>query len=259
MRRPFFAVLGGMGTLATESYVRLVNEATHAHGDQEYLDYVVFNDAGVPDRTAFITGDSPDDPFPVIADDIAKANALGASFIVLTCNTAHYFHERFQALTDVPILHMPRGAVARLTSLYPLDARGGASHAGDGAGDAARARRVGFLGTLGSRVAGVYRRAVEEAGYEFVEPDEALQARVTSLIYDDVKGSGMLDRGRYESVLHDLLDPSGAHRADVAILGCTELSVLNEAFPTPRLPVIDAQAVLVEDTVALAKRLRGDA
>lgn len=243
MRRPFFAVLGGMGTLATESYIRLVNEATHAHGDQEYLDYVVFNDAGVPDRTAFITGDSTDDPFPVIADDIAKADAMGASFIVLTCNTAHYFHERFQALTDVPILHMPRGAVARLASLYPLSSG---------------AKRVGFLGTLGSRVAGVYRRAVEEAGYEFVEPDDALQARVTSLIYDDVKGSGTLDRGRYESVLHDLFDPSGAHRADVAILGCTELSVLNEAFPMPQLPVIDAQAVLVEDTVALAKRLRGD-
>ena len=41
MRRPFFAVLGGMGTLATESYIRLVDQLTHAHTDQEYLDYVV--------------------------------------------------------------------------------------------------------------------------------------------------------------------------------------------------------------------------
>ena len=52
VKRPFFAVLGGMGTLATESYIRLVNAATHAHSDQGYLDYVVFNDASVPDRTA---------------------------------------------------------------------------------------------------------------------------------------------------------------------------------------------------------------
>ena len=37
---------------------------------------------------------------------------------------------------------------------------------------------------------------------------------------------------------------------------CTELSVLNEAFPLPQLPVIDAQAVLVEDTVARAEALR---
>ena len=37
-----------MGTLATESYIRLVNRETHAHSDQEFLDYVVFNDAAVP-------------------------------------------------------------------------------------------------------------------------------------------------------------------------------------------------------------------
>ncbi len=42
---------------------------------------------------------------------------MGASFIVLTCNTAHYFYDDFQALTDVPILHMPREAVKRLSQL----------------------------------------------------------------------------------------------------------------------------------------------
>lgn len=240
MRRPFFAVLGGMGTLATESFIRLVNRATNAHSDQEFLDYVVFNDASVPDRTAFILGNSSDDPFPVIADDIRKASAMGASFIVLTCNTAHYFHDRFQALTNVPILHMPRGAVTRMATQYPA-----ASHP-----------RVGFLGTEGSRASGVYRRAIEEAGYTFIEPDDALQARITSLIYDDVKGSGELNADRYESVLNDMLDPSGCCRCDTLVLGCTELSVLNEAFPRPDLPLIDAQAVLVEDTVARAQALR---
>ena len=142
MKRPFFAVLGGMGTLATESYIRLVNRATHAHCDQDYLDYIVFNDSSVPDRTAYILGESDENPFPVLADDIEKATAMGASFIVLTCNTAHYFYDDFQALTTVPILHMPRGAVARMAQRYPKD----------------RFPRVGFLGTVGSRKSGVYKR-----------------------------------------------------------------------------------------------------
>ena len=64
MRRPFFAVLGGMGTLATESFIRLVNRAVPTHTDQDFLDYVVFNDASVPDRTAFILGRSGDDRSP---------------------------------------------------------------------------------------------------------------------------------------------------------------------------------------------------
>ena len=183
-----------MGTLATESYIRLVNRETHAHSDQEFLDYVVFNDAAVPDRTAFIIGQSDDDPFPIIADDIDKATAMGAS--------------------------------------------------------------VGFLGTMGSRASGVYRQAVEEAGYTFVEPDDELQERITSLIYDDVKGTGDLNLQRYESVLQAMLDPAGTCRCDTLMLGCTELSVLNEAFPLPQLPIIDAQAVLVEDTVSRAKAIR---
>ena len=53
-----------------------------------------------------------------------------------------------------------------------------------------------------------------------------------------------------------MLDPAGLCACDTLILGCTELSVLNEAFPLPQLPVIDAQAVLVEDTVARAEALR---
>ena len=224
-----------MGTLATESYIRLVNRATHAHCDQDYLDYIVFNDSSVPDRTAYILGESDENPFPVLADDIEKATAMGASFIVLTCNTAHYFYDDFQALTTVPILHMPRGAVARMAQRYPKD----------------RFPRVGFLGTVGSRKSGVYKRAVEEAGYTFVEPTDELQARITSLIYDDVKGSGELNLERYESVLRDMLDPAGPCACDTLILGCTELSVLNEAFPLPQLPVIDAQAVLVDDKTRL--------
>ena len=169
-----------MGTLATESYIRLVNRATHAHCDQDYLDYIVFNDSSVPDRTAYILGESDENPFPVLADDIEKATTMGASFIVLTCNTAHYFYDDFQALTTVPILHMPRGAVARMAQRYPKN----------------RFPRVGFLGTVGSRKSGVYKRAVEEAGYTFVEPTDELQARITSLIYDDVKGSGELNLER---------------------------------------------------------------
>lgn len=241
MRRPFFAVLGGMGTQATASFVRLINQAAHADNDQDHLDYVVFNDAGVPDRTAFILGRSDDDPFPVLADDVAKATAIGASFIVITCNTAHYFHDRLQALTPVPIVHMPKAAVARLSARYPAD----------------RFPRVGLLGTEGSRAAGVYRTALTEAGYTYVEPDDATQAHVTSLIYDDVKGGGTPDRERYAAVLRRMLDPDGPCRCDALVLGCTEMSVLDEMFPMPDLPIIDAQAVLADETVARAMALRG--
>ncbi|MCI1636081.1 aspartate/glutamate racemase family protein [Bifidobacterium sp.] len=237
MMRNFFAILGGMGTLATESYVRLVDKATHAHQDQEFLDYVVFNNASVPDRTQFILGQSTEDPFPFIADDVKKATAIGASFITLPCNTAHHFFDRLQALTPVPIMHMPKEAVAELIKRYPVE-----SHP-----------RVGFMGTEGSLNSGIYREGVEAAGYTFEEPGETLQKEISYLIYHDVKDTGVLERERYEAVLNAMLTQ---HHCDVVILGCTELSVFNEAFPMPDLPIIDAQEILALNTVSRAKVLR---
>ncbi|MCI1217535.1 aspartate/glutamate racemase family protein [Bifidobacterium crudilactis] len=237
MMRNFFAVLGGMGTLATESYIRLVDKATQAHQDQEFLDYVVFNNASVPDRTQFILGESNEDPFPYIADDVLKATEIGASFITLPCNTAHHFFDRLQALTPVPILHMPNEALAEMIRRYPVE-----SHP-----------RVGFMGTEGSLNSGIYRKGVEAAGYAFEEPDAALQKDISYLIYHDVKDTGVLERDRYEAVLDTMLKQ---RHCDVVILGCTELSVFNEAFPMPELPIIDAQEILAVNTVARAQLLR---
>ena len=37
----FFSILGGMGTMATESFVHLLNERVVTHKDQDYLNYVL--------------------------------------------------------------------------------------------------------------------------------------------------------------------------------------------------------------------------
>ena len=59
--KKFFTVLGGMGTLATESYVRLLDQRTPIHRDQDYLDYIVVNHASIPDRTTWILDHSQPD------------------------------------------------------------------------------------------------------------------------------------------------------------------------------------------------------
>lgn len=233
----FFAVLGGMGSIATESYVRLVNKYTHAQSDQEFLDYVVFNDASVPDRTAYILDQSNPNPLPFILDDIAKATQIGASFIVLACNTAHYFYDEFQASTPVPILHMPHLAVESLSKRYP----------------AATNPRIGFLGTVGSIREGVYRREIEAAGYDFIAPPDAIQDKVTYLIYEDIKKKNYLDRDLYFSTLDAMFAETSC---DAVILGCTELSVLAEAFPYTKRPVVDAQLELAQESIRRAKALR---
>lgn len=37
----FFSIIGGMGTIATESYVRLINHRVKIAKDQDYLNYIL--------------------------------------------------------------------------------------------------------------------------------------------------------------------------------------------------------------------------
>lgn len=37
----FFSIIGGMGTIATESYVRLINHRVKISKDQDYLNYIL--------------------------------------------------------------------------------------------------------------------------------------------------------------------------------------------------------------------------
>lgn len=241
MKRPFFSILGGMGTLATESFIRLLNLHTHARSDQDYLDYVVFNDASVPDRTQFLLEPAQScSPLPVLCDDVKKASLIGSSFIVLTCNTAHAFYDTLQENSTTPILHMPRLAVEFLAEKYPV----------------AKFPRVGFLGTFGSLHSGVYEKAITDKGFIFVPPSPALQQKIHDIIYIDIKEKNAPCQQRYESVLEEMLDPHGEYRCDSLILGCTELSLLHELFPTAHLPLVDAQEILVKKTIEKTKELR---
>ena len=180
----FFSILGGMGTMATESFVRLINHRTKASKDQEYLNYVLFNHATVPDRTAYILDREQESPMPYLLDDVEKQNLLKPNFIVLTCNTAHYFFDELQAATEIPILHMPREAANELVRQNTTG-------------------KVAILGTEGSMKAGIYEKEVRQLGFEAVIPDAQLQEKINHLIYHDIKESDYLNKELYYRIIVD--------------------------------------------------------
>ncbi|WP_124059377.1 aspartate/glutamate racemase family protein [Vaginisenegalia massiliensis] len=231
--RDFFVILGGMGTLATESFVHLLNQRTPAHCDQDYYNYLVVNHATIPDRTAFIKDRTLPDPRPQLIEDVQSLTPLEPNFFVMTCNTAHYFYDEIAAQTSYPILHMPRLAVEALAQRYPVE----------------QAPNIIFLGTEGSLIAGVYRQEIESKGYRYIEPQVDLQAKVNHLIYQDVKERAFLN---FE-LFYEVLDQAASqYQASVAILGCTELSLIEANYQGEHpCPVVDAQSELVDQVISL--------
>lgn len=231
----FFSILGGMGTMATESLVHLLNERVVTHKDQDYLNYVLFNHATVPDRTAYILDATNDSPLPYLLDDIEKQNLLKPDFIVLTCNTAHHFFDTLQAATPIPILHMPKEAVKEVMKQKEVG-------------------KVAFFGTTGSVKAGIYETQMRQAGLEVYLPTEKLQDKINHLIYHDIKENDFLNQSLYVEILKDAVD-AGCKQI---ILGCTELSLMEASFGQHDYPVIDAQSVLVDRTIERALALRNE-
>lgn len=233
--KKFFTIIGGMGTMATESYVHQLNLRTPAHADQDYLNYILVNHATVPDRTAYILDHSQPNPLPSLLDDIRQQSQLGPAFFTLPCNTAHYFYDDLQAATDVPLLHMPRETVKEIRQKFP------------------NAKRIGITGTQGTITDKVYENEVEAAGLTPVLPTDKIEAETMTLIYDHIKENNEVDAALYHRILRQMVDEQ---HADLVILGCTELSLAQEREPELAIPIVDGQSVLVDRTLEMALKLR---
>lgn len=233
--KKFFTVIGGMGTIATESYLRLINHRLPIAKDQDYLDYILVNHASVPDRTSYILDHSKPSFLPDLLEDVQQQSLLSPEFMVIVCNTAHYFYEDLQAATSVPILHMPRIATNQLKEKYPATTK------------------VGLIATRGTIADEIYKDEIHRIGKEVVLGGPEIQPMVDELIYDNIKEKGTVDAELYHSILqrmHDVYD------VDVVVLGCTELSLAQELAPDHPYNVIDAQNIIADVTIEAATAIR---
>lgn len=235
--KDFFVILGGMGTMATESYIHLLNKRTPAKRDQDYLNYILVNHATIPDRTEYILDSSKPNPVEDLANDIKQLLPLRPSFFTLPCNTAHFFFDELQAITDIPILHMPREAVKSISKQFP------------------HARRIGVVATRGTRVDHVYEDEIIKSGYEYVQPPEYIQKLTDTLIYTDIKEQDYVDGELFKTIIQRMINEE---KCDVVILGCTELSLAQERCPIEGFPIIDGQSVLVDKTLECALEFRAN-
>lgn len=233
--RKFFTVIGGMGSLATESYIHLLNERTPSKKDQDYLDYILVNHSTVPDRTAHILDHSKPSFLPPLTEDIKQQSLLKPEFMVIICNTAHYYYKELQAATDIPLIHMPHMAISVMKNKYP------------------KAKRIGLIATKGTIADHIYEDEIKNAGFELSLGDQAVQDEVESLIYDDIKIKGEMNAPKYHKILqtmHDKFD------CDVIVLGCTELSFAQEKAPDHPYQVIDGQGIIVDKSIELGQKIR---
>ncbi|MDO6497097.1 aspartate/glutamate racemase family protein [Photobacterium sanguinicancri] len=221
-------VLGGMGPLATVTFMQKIIARTPAHSDQEHIPMLVSSVPQIPDRTACILNKGPD-PFPILKQGFEELQSAGASCIVIPCNTAHFWYARLQAISHVHTISIIDSVVSE--AKYR------------------QYQRVGILATTATMMTNMYQGRLAEKGIDGLETTEQEQQQVMAGIYA-VK-AGNVKEG--EQLMAPVFEAMLARGADAVIFGCTEIPIaLASQVESQPLKCLDSLEILADECIAWA-------
>ncbi len=202
-------IIGGMGPAATCDLYQKITDLTDAKSDQDHIHIIIDSNTNIPDRTAAILHGGTD-PVPELVKSAKLLQDDGADFLIMPCNTAHYFKDKITEQVDIPLVSIIESTADALL------AKG--------------VKKAGLLATDGTVQSGVYKNVFDKKGIELVYPDEEDQKVVMSLIYDFVK-KGIFDpeklpTDKTKAIVKKLQDEG----CQSIILGCTELPIAFKAL-----------------------------
>ena len=222
-------ILGGMGPEATVDLMQRIIRLTPALDDMDHIRCIVDNNPKVPSRIkAIIEGDG-EDPGPCMADMGRRLESWGAHFLVIACNTAHYYYDAVQNAVKIPVINLIDLVSNHVKVNFP-------EH-----------DKVGLLASPVVAMKGLYTKRFNKLGVEDIWPDPDYQESLFNIIKEVKKGNITSNvQNDYTKVCENLLNKG----AKIAIIACTELSVLGGGLP---INTIDAAQVLAREIVQVAK------
>ena len=111
-------IVGGMGPAATADLMKKITDMTDADCDQEHIHLLIDSNVNIPDRTAAILHGG-EDPVPELLAASKRLESIGADFLIMPCNTAHWFIPALESEVGIPFLNMPV-ETARLLKRWTL-------------------------------------------------------------------------------------------------------------------------------------------
>jgi len=217
-------VLGGMGPAASAEFMRLMAVKAPAVKDQEHPRIVLLSSPQTPDRTAYLLGRG-EDPEPYLLDGLQTLSGWGCDILAVTCNTAHYYIDRFRDKLDKPVVHIIEETV-----------RESRERSAEGAW---------LTATLGTMKSGIYQKHAEASGYVFFIPEESLQEPI-HLVTDLVKA------GKYEEAgktFKDVCEKLWKVKRVPIVAGCTEIPIAYDYTGLPSDMCISSLEALADGCI----------
>jgi len=216
-------ILGGMGTQAGLDFCNKLAMINRGKIDQEYPLFILYNKSDIPGRPESISihAKSSSDNFgkpknikkynKVLKSLIAGCQSLQKSkckFIVIPCNTAHYWFEDLQKKIKIPIINMPKEVFLFTKKTCKKNSK------------------IGLLATEGTLKTGVYNKFFDKK-FLLIKPKNSLQIKSVNKAIKFVKMGKIKDAEKAIKLAVNYLIKMKCKKI---ILGCTELPIAIFAF-----------------------------
>jgi aspartate racemase len=223
-------ILGGMGPAASAEFVTRLIQQTPASTDQEHIPFVLWNEPRTPDRSTSMR-DGNDYPLPYLKEGILSLKSVGCDYIVIPCNSAHYWYDEMNTL-GVPILHIVDSVVDELKSLDILN------------------QTIGVLGTQGTIEYGIYQHHLENQGWKCIVPNSSEMDYFVQPAIDFIKAGKLVEA---TLLLVKVIDSLIERGAKAVVLGCTELPLAVRELEQNGIPLVNSIDSLVKKAIFATK------
>ena len=236
-------ILGGMGTQAGLDFCNKLAILYRGKIDQDYPLFLLYNKSNIPGRPESIgihTGKLSNKPnnkkskkkyLSVLKSLVNGCQLLKKSnckFIVIPCNTAHYWFDDLQKKIKLPIINMPKEVFKHTQKRCKKNSS------------------IGLLATEGTLMTGVYNKFFDK-NYNLVFPNTIIQKKSVNKAIKLVKmGKVKLANKTIQPAINYLIKK----KCKKIILGCTELPIAIFAFKS--FKTIKSSKVFLDPNLILA-------
>ena len=216
-------ILGGMGTQAGLDFCNKLAVLNRGKIDQEYPLFLLFNKSNIPGRPESIGVQTKNlsnrlkdknkekKYLRVLKSLLHGCDVLKKSkckFIVIPCNTAHYWFDDLQKKIKLPIINMPN-------EVYNYTKKRCKKYS-----------NIGLLATEGTLKTGIYNKFFDK-NYNLIFPNDKLQKNSVNKAIKLVKMGNVKAASK---IIKPSIDYLIKKRCKKVILGCTELPIAIFAF-----------------------------
>ena len=226
-KKKIIGVLGGMSPEATANfYQELIQQCRIIYGAKYDVDFPEIIILNFPVPNMFNKAQKSKEVLELLINGAKRLEKIGADFIVMPCNTAHFYYQDIKKQISIPFLSIATETAKKIKS-----------------------ENIDFVGILATNTTingKIYNQDLKKLGIKLIAPKD--QEKVNSIVDNILQGKKLRqDKLDFKKIIWKL----EKNNVKAIILGCTDIPLLLKQEDVD-IELFDTAKILAESAVKYA-------